>query len=362
MASPYSYLLRLEPMNLWTSAEFDGHEQVCLFSDPGSGLRAIVAIHSTALGAAAGGTRFRAYLDEDQAFDDALRLSRAMSYKCALAGLPCGGGKAVIIGDPERLKSERLLHAYGRFLNRIGSSFVTGEDVGMSVRDIETVREVSPYVGGTSTAGAGDPSVHTAAGLMHGLRAVLARQFPGATFADVHVAVQGLGAVGWGVAERLHEEGAGLTVADIEPRRVERAVAKFGARQGEPGNIHRCEADIFCPCALGGVITVQTAQEIRARAVAGAANNQLASAAAGVALAERGILYAPDFVINAGGIISALEEYFRMPGREGRVDAPLPTRLAGIHDRLAEIFERAALQHQTPEATAERWARELIGR
>lgn len=349
-------------MNLWNSAEFDGHEQVCLFSDPGSGLRAIIAVHSTALGTAAGGTRFRAYPDDNQALDDALRLSRAMSYKCALAGLPCGGGKAVIIGEPARIKTERLLHAYGRFLNRIGSSFVTGEDVGMSVADIETVREVSPYVGGTSSAGAGDPSVHTATGLMHGLRAVLARQFPGAAFRDVHVAVQGLGAVGWNIAKLLHEQGARLTVADIQRAKIERAVAQFGARPGEAGEIHRAEVDIFCPCALGGVITTQTAHEIRARAVAGAANNQLASADAGIALAERGILYAPDFVINAGGIISGLEEYLRMPGRSGRVDTPLPARLAGIHDRLAEIFERAGRDHQTPEATAERRARELIGR
>lgn len=349
-------------MNLWNSAEFDGHEQVCLFSDPASGLRAIVAVHSTALGTAAGGTRFRAYRDEDQALDDALRLSRAMSYKCALAGLPCGGGKAVIIGDPGRIKTEQLLHAYGRFLNRIGSSFVTGEDVGMSVRDIETVREVSPYVGGTCSAGAGDPSVHTATGLMHGLRAVLARQFPGATFRDLHIAVQGLGAVGWNVAELLHEQGARLTVADVQPTKVERAIAQLGARPSEPGDIHRADADIFCPCALGGVITTQTANEIRARAVAGAANNQLASAAAGITLAERGILYAPDFVINAGGIISGLEEYLKMPGRSGHVDTPLPARLAGIHDRLAEIFERAARDGHTPEATAERLARELIGR
>lgn len=349
-------------MNFWNSTEFDDHEQVCLFSDPQSGLRAIVAVHSTALGTAAGGTRFRTYLDEDQALDDALRLSRAMSYKCALAGLPCGGGKAVIIGDPALTKTKRLLHAYGRFLNRIGSSFVTGEDVGMSVRDIETLREISPYVGGTSSAGAGDPSVHTATGLMHGLRAVLARQFSGATFRDVHVAVQGLGAVGWNVAQLLHEQGARLTVADIQPGRVERAIAELDARPCETDDIHRTEADILCPCALGGIITTQTAGEIRARAVAGAANNQLDSPAAGIALAKNGILYAPDFVINAGGIISGLEEYLKMPGRTGHVDTPLPVRLGAIHDRLAEIFERSARESQTPEATAERLARELIGR
>lgn len=349
-------------MQLWKSPEFDDHEQVCCFSDSGSGLRAIVAIHSTALGPAAGGTRFMAYTDEQRALDDGLRLSRAMTYKSALAGLPCGGGKSVIIGNPERIKSQRLLHAYGRYLNRIGSVFVTGEDVGMSVSDIETIREVCPYVGGTSSAGAGDPSVHTATGLMHGLRAVLERQFPGADFADVHVAIQGLGAVGWNVAEQLHAQGARLTVADIRVEQTTRAATLFGARVVDPGDIHECDIDIFCPCALGGVVSEQVAGKLRARAVAGAANNQLASPAAGQILAERGILYAPDYVINAGGIISGMEEYLKIPGRSGKVDAPLPVRLERIRNRLLEIFDRAAQEHQRPEVMAEHLARELIGR
>jgi len=349
-------------MQFWNSPEFDDHEQVCCFSDPGSGLRAIVAIHSTALGPAAGGTRFMAYPDEQRALEDALRLSRAMSYKSALAGLPCGGGKAVIIGDPERIKSADLLHAYGRYLNRIGSVFVTGEDVGMSVRDMETIRAVCPYVGGTCSAGAGDPSVHTATGLMHGLRAVLEWRFRGANFSDVRVAIQGLGAVGWHVVERLHAQGAQLTVSDIRPERVERAVVLFGARTAHPDDVHRSEVDIFCPCALGGVITEESAGQIQARAVAGAANNQLASPTAGQALAARGILYAPDYVINAGGIISGLEEYLKMPGRSGRVDAPLSVRLERIHDRLLEIFDRAARAQESPEVVAEHLARELISR
>ncbi len=349
-------------MQFWNSPEFDEHEQICCFSDHRTGLRAIVAVHSTALGPAAGGTRFMAYRDEQAALDDALRLSRAMSYKCALAGLPCGGGKAVIIGEPAQLKSADLLRAYGGYLNRIGSTFVTGEDVGMSVRDMETIRVVCPYVGGTSSAGAGDPSVHTATGLMHGLRAVLERQFRGADFDDIRVAIQGLGAVGWNVAEQLHAHGAQLTVADIRPERVERAVALFDARAVDPHEVHRSEADIYCPCALGGVITSESAAQIRARAVAGAANNQLACPAAGRALAARGILYAPDYVINAGGIISGLEEYLKMPGRSGSVEAPLSIRLERIHDRLLEIFERAARTQQPPELTAEHLARELIGR
>jgi leucine dehydrogenase len=349
-------------MRFWTSPEFDDHEQLCLFSDAETGLRAIVAIHSTALGPAAGGTRFQVYADDSLALDDALRLSRAMSYKSALAGLPCGGGKSVIIGDPDHLKTKPLLHAYGRFINRIGSTFATGEDVGMSVADIETVREVCPFVGGTSTVGAGDPSTHTAVGVLHGLRAVLECHFQRDDFKGLSVAIQGLGAVGWGVAERLHSEGARLTVADVRRANVDRAVARFGASVASPDTIHTADVDIYSPCALGGVITEQSAQTIRARAVAGAANNQLASQKAGEALAARGILFAPDYVINAGGIISSLEEYFRMPGRNGSEAVPLNQRLALIHDRLTEIFNRAASERCPPEATAEQMARELIGR
>lgn len=349
-------------MQFWSSPEFDDHEQVCCFSDRASGLRAIIAIHSTALGPAAGGTRFMAYPNEDLALEDALRLSRAMSYKSALAGLPCGGGKAVLMGDPEQIKSVDLLHAYGRYLNRIGSVFVTGEDVGMSVHDMETIRAECPYVGGTSSAGAGDPSVHTATGLMHGLRAVLEWRFRGTNLGDLRIAIQGLGAVGWHVAEQLHAQGAQLTVSDVRPERVERAVALFGARAAHPKDVHRSAVDIYCPCALGGVITEQSASEIQARAVAGAANNQLASPAAGQVLAARGILYAPDYVINAGGIISGLEEYLKMPGRSGSVDAPLSVRLQRIHDRLLEIFDRAARAQERPEVMAEYLARELIGR
>jgi leucine dehydrogenase len=349
-------------MNFWNSSEFDAHEQVCLFSDPPSGLRAIVAIHSTALGAAAGGTRFLPYANEDLALDDALRLSRAMSYKCALAGMPCGGGKAVLIGDPAQLKNTRLLHAYGLFLNRIGSSFATGEDVGISVDDVETIREVSPYVAGTSQHGAGDPSVHTAIGVVHGLHAVLRHRFSRDNFQGMKIAIQGLGAVGWNLAARLKAEGAHLVVADIRSELAQRAHAELGAAVVSPLEIHRTEVDIFSPCALGGGVTEKSAAEIHAGAVAGAANNQLASTAAGEALAARGILYAPDFVLNAGGIISGLEEYLTIPGRTGQIAAPLSVRLSAIEQRLNHIFEHAARERCTPEATAEAMARELIKR
>lgn len=349
-------------MQFWTSPEFDAHEQVCLFSDPASGLRAIVAIHSTALGSAAGGTRFLSYANDELAMQDALRLSRAMSYKCALAGMPCGGGKAVIIGDPARIKSPRLLQAYGSFLNRIGSTFATGEDVGMSVQDIDTIREVSPYVAGTSKHGAGDPSIHTAAGIMYGLRAVLRYRFERDHFEGVRIAIQGLGATGWNLARRLQAEGAKLVVADIRDELAQRAKAELGAAVLPHTEIHRAQVDIFSPCALGGVVTEQTAAEIRAGAVAGSANNQLAAPTAGEALAARGILYAPDYVINAGGILSGLEEYLKIPGRSGVTSAPLSARLAGIETRLNNIFARAAHEGRTPEATANAMARELIGR
>jgi leucine dehydrogenase len=348
-------------MSVWQSPEFDDHEQICYFSDEKTGLRAIVAIHSTFLGPAAGGTRFKSYAADSLALDDALRLSRAMSYKSALAGMPVGGGKSVIIGDPARLKTRALLHAYGRFIDRIGRTYATGEDVGITVADIDTVAEVTPFVGGTS-GGAGDPSIHTAVGVLHGLRAVLESRFNSSHFGGVRVAVQGLGAVGWGVAERLHTAGAKLVVADVRPEIVERAVRLFNAVPVASEVIHKAEVDIYAPCALGGVITEESAREIGAQAVAGAANNQLSSAPAGRVLADRGILFAPDYVINAGGIISGLEAASRMPGRKPVEMAPLEVRLAAIYDRLTEIFRRSKADGRPPEVTAEQVAREIIGR
>ena len=348
-------------MSVWASREFDDHEQVCFFSDERAGLRAIVAIHSTFLGPAIGGTRFKAYDSDTLAIDDALRLSRAMSYKSALAGMPVGGGKSVIIGDPAALKTRELLHAYGRFIDRIGGSYATGEDVGIGVKDIDTVAEVTRFVGGTS-GGAGDPSVHTAIGCVHGLRAVMQSCFGTDSFEGARIAIQGLGAVGWRIAERLHAARAILIVADIRPEVVDKAMRAFGANAQPSEVIHRAEVDIYAPCALGGVITESSAREIRAKAVAGAANNQLATPRAGAILAERNILFAPDFVLNAGGVISGLEAASNMPGRKQVKFAPLEERLEAIHDRLGEIFRRSRVEGRPPEVTAEQMARELIGR
>lgn len=348
-------------MTIWDSREFDDHEQVCFFSDDDTKLRAIVAIHSTALGPAAGGTRFKDYTNDALALDDALRLSRAMSYKSALAGLPCGGGKAVIVGDPGQLKSRNLLHAYGRFIDRIGTYFATGEDVGMSVADIDIVSEVTPYVGGTS-ADQSDLAANTAEGIVHGLRAVLDHRFGQDNFSGVRVAVQGLGAVGWGVAERLHAEGASLFVTDLRPDQVKLAADTLDATPVAPDEIHSQQVEIYAPCALGGVINERSVPEIRAGAVAGAANNQLATPSAGALLAQRGILFAPDYVINAGGIISGLAAAHAMPGRPQPARPPIEESLAAIRVRLLEIFERSEKDRLPPEVVAERLAREIIGR
>lgn len=348
-------------MSPWTSSEFDQHEQICFFHDAQTGLKAVVAIHSTARGPAAGGTRFKAYANDDLAIDDALRLSRAMSYKCAMAGLPTGGGKAVIIGAPEKMKTRELLHAYGHFLNRIGSTFATGEDVGMTVADMDIINEVTPFVGGTSK-GSGDPSVPTADGVVHGLRAVLRHRFGRSDFQGVKLAIQGLGAVGWGVAERTFAEGAVLTVADIRTDQTARASKAFGATVMNTEDIHTAEVDIFVPCALGGILTEETANQISARAVAGAANNQLASPEAGAVLHARQILFAPDYVMNAGGIISGISQSVRLPGREALTPEPLAIQVARIEERLTEIFQRSERDHEPPEVTTLKIAQELIGR
>lgn len=303
-----------------------------------------------------------AYEDDALALGDALRLARAMSYKCALAEVNCGGGKAVIIGDPAKLKTTELLHAYGRFLNRIGSCYATGEDVGMSVADVELIKQVSPYIGGTDSAGAGDPSVFTAKGVFHGLRAILEARFATSDFTNVHFAVQGLGNVGMALCRLLHEAGARLTVADIRSHCVSAAAEAFGCVAAAAETIHSIDADIFVPCALGGVINAGTIGQIKAKAVAGAANNQLAAPEFGPALRERGILFAPDFVINAGGVIGAVSELNLIPGRTAMVSENVDMLLAGIHDRLLKIFILAQAEGRTPEGVAFDLARTLIGR
>jgi leucine dehydrogenase len=346
----------------WNSPRFDNHVEVCAFADVRSGLRAIVAIHDLTLGPAVGGTRFYPYSSNDLALDDVLRLSRAMSYKCALAGLPLGGGKAVIIGDPNKTKTVLLLQTYGEFLNRIGAQFSTGEDVGMSMEDCEIIRQVSPYVAGTQSSGAGNPAIHTASGVLYGLPAVLRAVLNREDFAGVHFAIQGLGNVGWQLCRMLYQAGSQLSVSDLSWDRMQEARTLLGATLVSPERIHAADVDIFVPCAMGGIINKETVKSIRAKAVAGAANNQIESREVGEELQRRGILFAPDYVINAGGIIGAAAELARIPGRKFLVQGLVETRLKRIQERLDAIFEAAKMNRMTPEATAEKMAQEIISR
>ncbi len=327
----------------------EGHEQVVYGNDPASGLRCIVAIYSTALGPALGGTRFYPYATEDEALVDVLRLSKAMAYKAACAGLDLGGGKAVIIGDPARDKTEPLLRAYGRVIASLGGRYVTACDVGTYPPDMALVARETRWATGTDVleGGAGDSSLLTAYGLYIGIKACAGRRFGTADLAGRHVAIQGLGKVGYRLAEHLHGEGAKLTVADVASPAVARCADSFGADVAAVEEIHSVEADVFSPNALGGVINDRTLPRLRCAVVAGAANNQLLQPRHGEALAEAGILYAPDFVINAGGLIQVGDELRAGGYRFDRAKA----RAERIGDRLNEVFDLAdALGITTAEA------------
>jgi len=285
-------------------SDFDAHEHVAFAHDDASGLTAIIAIHDTRLGPALGGTRFWRYADTDAAISDALRLSRGMTYKNAVVGLNWGGGKAVIIGDPARDKSPALWRAYAEALNRLGGLFLTGEDVGMTVADVDAVRRHCPYIVGSSSgaAASGDPSPFTAEGVFLGLGATAKAARGVADLTGIRVGVLGLGSVGWKLAEKLHGAGAKLIVADLDADKAKRAADAFGAETAAPDTLIRCEMDVFSPCALGGTLDESAVEGLKAFAIAGAANNQLATPDMDLALAQRGILYAPDYVVNAGGV------------------------------------------------------------
>ncbi len=310
-------------------AEYADHELVQFCADPSTGLRAIIAVHNTNLGPAAGGCRMWPYASADAALDDALRLSRAMTYKNAVAGLHLGGGKSVIIGDPRTDKTPELLAAFGRLVERLGGYYFTAEDVGIGERDICAIAQSTSYAIGTpsSMEGVGDPSAFTASGVFKCAELAVNRIFGCLDFEGLRVAVQGLGSVGSDLARRYHEHGATVFVADVDPDKVKRAVNQWGATPVEPGRIHATDVDVFSPCALGGVLNRQTIPEVRAKVVVGAANNQLESDARAVDLLTAGILYVPDFVANGGGIIHVASEI---------VDDGSPEWVEGKIDELAQ--------------------------
>jgi leucine dehydrogenase len=285
------------------------YENLFFCQDRSIGLKAIIAIHDTTLGPAAGGTRMWPYATEKDAIKDAMRLARAMTYKCAAAGINFGGGKCVIIGDPKKDKTEALLRALGRFIQRLGGLFVTGIDVGTTVRDMEIMRMESPYVVTVSEelGGPGDTAPATALGVVKGIHACLKAVYGSADPAGRSVAVQGVGAVGKDVVKRLVEEGAVVTIADIDQERVARIAAEYHVSVVPPDEIASLPVDVYCPCALGAVLNDRSLPELRCKIVCGSANNQLAEDRHGDLLDQRGILYAPDYIVNAGGVLTGID-------------------------------------------------------
>lgn len=335
--------------------DFDAHEGVHLFHDRPTGMTAIIAVHSTALGPAAGGTRFWHYADTNDAVIDALRLSRGMSYKSAMAGLPAGGGKAVILADAARRKTPELLAAFARAVDSLGGRYITAQDVGMSESDMVALAKHTAHVAGLPGLG-GDPGPSTARGVYLGVCAATRTALGRDTVRGVHVAIQGIGSVGGGLARLLAADGARLTIADIDGARAAALAAELGAAVVPVDDILSIEADVLSPCALGAVLTSASIAALRVSAVAGGANNQLATDAQGEELAARGILYAPDYVINAGGIINVL----RHLGQGG--DAEVEARIAGIPERLVEVWTESAACGEPPARVADRMAQRLIGR
>lgn len=345
-------------MSVFEHINGDGYEQVVFCSDDQSGLRAIIAIHSTALGPALGGTRFFPYKTEEEALVDVLRLAKGMTYKSAAAGLDLGGGKAVIIGDPKRIKNEELLRAYGRFIETLSGRYITAEDVGTALEDMDTVRRESRWVTGCSHTygGSGDPSPVTAFGVLQGMKACALEAFGEPRLEGRTVALQGVGKVGHALCGYLVEEGAKVTVADVDVDNLGRAVAEHGVETTALADIHKLEVDMFAPCAMGGVINDDTISELRCKVIAGAANNQLARPEHGEKLRDLGILYAPDFVINAGGIIN-VEDELRGYDRERAMK-----RVEGIYKAMQVIFSLARERGISTAAAAEGYAEERIRR
>ncbi len=344
----------------WGFPDFDAHEALHFVHDQPTGLRAIIAIHSTHLGPAAGGTRFWHYADDGDALTDALRLSRGMSFKNAMAGLPLGGGKAVILAPADRHKTPEQLAAFGLAIDRLGGQYVTAEDVGMSVNDMIEIARKTRFVAGLPVAGGavgGDPGPHTSLGVFLGIKAAVRRALGKDGVAGLHIALQGAGSVATGVAMHAAAEGATLTIADVDAARAQALATQVSGKVADPAEILAIEADVVSPCALGAILTEQSIAALNTPIVAGGANNQLATAEDGERLRARGILYAPDYVINAGGIINVSTEYVR----DG--DAHLVReRIEAIPGRLELIWADSAASGRNPAAVADAMALALIGR
>ena len=334
-----------------------GHEQVAMFSDPGSGLKAIIAIHDTTLGPACGGTRMWPYESEADAITDALRLSQAMTYKSAAAGLHLGGGKGVIIGDPRTQKSEALMRAYGRFVDTLGGRYLTTTDVGTTSRDLEYMRQESNHVTGLplSLGGSGDTSIMTGLGLYMGMKACADSVWGNGGLHGKTVAVQGFGKVASHLCQHLMEEDTRIVVTDVFEDALDRA-RDLGLEVTSPDSIMNVDCDVFAPCALGGVLNPETIPQLRCRVVAGGANNQLLSEAEGKELHRRGILYAPDYIVNAGGVINVEAEL----GDAGYSVERAREKTERIYEIMAGVIRTSQVEEIPTSAAADRLAEERL--
>jgi leucine dehydrogenase len=345
----------------WEFPDFDDHEIVHFVTDRASGLRAVIAVHSTHLGPGAGGVRFWHYAQPSEGVRDALRLSRGMSFKNAMAGLKLGGAKAVILADDKKTKTPEMLAAYGRAVDRLGGAYVTAEDVGMNVADLVAAAKETRFVSGLPVASegavGGDPGPHTSYGVFLGIKAAVRRALGKDSLAGLHLAVQGAGSVASGVVRRAAAEGARISLTDIDRARAERLAAEVGATVVDPDSIMTVEADVLSPNALGAILTEETIAALNVPVVAGGANNQLATPQDGQRIHQRGILYAPDYVINAGGIINVSVEYLK----EGDAET-VREKIEAIPDRLETIWVESQASSRDPAAVADAMAMKLIGR
>jgi leucine dehydrogenase len=332
--------------------------------DAATGLRAIVAIHDTRLGPSLGGCRFIPYAHEELALIDALRLARGMTYKAAISNIPHGGGKSVILKPAGKFDRDGLFKAFGRFVDGLGGRYITAEDSGTGVGDMETIRSITPHVTGVKpeNGGSGDPSPFTAFGVRRGIEASVALAMGRKSLDGVHVAVQGVGHVGYYLCKELHALGAKLTITDVDKARVEKAKAEFGANVVGNDDIFGVEADVFAPCALGAILDDATIPQLKVKVVAGAANNQLAEPKHGEALLARGIFYAPDYAINAGGLYNVAAEAEHVRTRTPYDAAAVREKVSKIYDTITEIGERAKKANETTAKVADRIVEERLAK
>ncbi|MDI2587986.1 branched-chain amino acid dehydrogenase [Psychrobacillus sp. NEAU-3TGS] len=345
-------------MEIFKYMETYDYEQLVFCQDKTSGLKAIIAIHDTTLGPALGGTRMWNYSSEEEAIEDALRLAKGMTYKNAAAGLNLGGGKTVIIGDPLKDKNEEMFRAFGRFIQGLNGRYITAEDVGTTVADMDIIHEETNYVTGISEAfgSSGNPSPVTAYGVYVGMKAAAKEAFGSDSLEGKTVAVQGVGNVAYTLCDYLHKEGAKLIVADINQASVDRAVNAFDAVQVGVDEIYSQDADIFAPCALGAIINDNTIPQLKAKVIAGSANNQLKDTKHGDIIHEMGIVYAPDYVINSGGVINVADELY------GYNHDRAMKRVSGIYDTIEKIFAISKRDEIPTYVAADRLAEERIER